>query len=447
MKNFKNLFLILFTSLFVFTSCENEDVLVEPQQETEESPTLVSALSMMKSNFDESGNVTQSSNPAGNIIFDFCFDFVYPITLSYNTGATVNVNSLDDLINVIINSTDQLFIDGINFPFDVETYDSAANAVVVQTINNESDFENLMNNCEFEDDTGCDGCFQVYDPVCVEITDPSGETFIISYPNECEALCDGFTSADFVEDCVDTNYFDFGFGCFTLNFPIELILDDGSTITINNDTEFANAMYNQYIANFVYPLSITLTEDNSEVIVNNEAEFEAVFVSCFAGAFDCTECEEAPMIPVCVEFTDANGNTVIETYPNLCFAECIGGFTEADVVDCDNTNPTDSCTDDAIFEALVNCNVWNSDISGIPFLYNFDIETNSVEILDDSGNVVQTGTWSISVEPSTGIAQLIIDVQSGNFFDIWYFFGCNSPDGINVVSEQSFTSNIEPACD
>jgi hypothetical protein len=125
MKKFKIVFLLVLFGLFTFTSCENEETIIDDQQQdvTQESEAIVTALSKMAENFDDSGNVDANNNPVGNIIFDFCFDFVYPLTLSYNNGTTVAVNDLDELVAVIINSTDQLFINGIAFPFDVETYD------------------------------------------------------------------------------------------------------------------------------------------------------------------------------------------------------------------------------------------------------------------------------------------------------------------------------------
>ena len=45
----------------------------------------------------------------------------------------------------------------------------------------------------------------------------------------------------------------------------------------------------------------------------------------------CIECFDEPFEEVCVE--DADGNII--PFPNACFAECIGGFTSDDFVDCE----------------------------------------------------------------------------------------------------------------
>ena len=63
----------------------------------------------------------------------------------------VTVNSIEELINVIINSSQELYIDGVVFPFDVTLYDVESNELVVQTINNEEEFSNLIADCYFND--------------------------------------------------------------------------------------------------------------------------------------------------------------------------------------------------------------------------------------------------------------------------------------------------------
>ncbi len=448
MKNLKFTLLSTLICFLAITSCTNEDVTLEEFTETEESPSIMETMSKMSNNFDENGNVIafSSANPSGNMIFDFCFDFVYPITMSYNNGTTVTVNDLDEFIQVLINSTDQLFINGIAFPFDVEVYDESTNAIVTQTINNESEFAVLLDDCDFDNASGC-VCNAVYDPVCVEITDPSGSIFTVSYPNACEAQCDGFTTADFVDNCIDNNYFDFGMDCFDLNFPFDLILDDGSVITINNDDEFANAMFNQYVVNFVYPLSVTLEEDGSQVVINDELDLQTLFENCFGneGPNPCPQCENVAVDPVCVEYTDASGNIVVELFPNLCFAECLG-FSSADVVTCPDDNPTDDCTEQDVLDALTNCNIWSADVSGTSFIYEFELSTDTVTVVDGQDNVITSGDFTVIEEQSTGNVFILIDTASTNFADVWYFFDCDSATGFQVVSSSSSINNVQTAC-
>ena len=144
MNKFKLLIFSILTVLTVLTSCTNEEVIIDNLQNTEESESIVTTLSRLNQQYDDNGNVDEAENPAGNIVFDFCFDFVYPINLSFNTGTTVAVNSLDELIEIYSASTENLFINGIAFPFEVETYNENSNALEIETINNEDEFLSLL---------------------------------------------------------------------------------------------------------------------------------------------------------------------------------------------------------------------------------------------------------------------------------------------------------------
>ena len=153
MKNFKFIFLTLLLGLLFVTSCENEEGIIEdPQNVTQQSDAIVTALDRMSENFDQSGNIESNNSAAGNLIFDFCFDFVYPLTLSYNNDSTVTVDDLNDLIDVIVNATEDLYITGIAFPFDVEVYDDTTDSIIIQSINNEAEFLSLISTCDFFND-------------------------------------------------------------------------------------------------------------------------------------------------------------------------------------------------------------------------------------------------------------------------------------------------------
>jgi hypothetical protein len=340
MKLLKFAFLSLFVVTLTLTSCSNDDPIVN-NPDTQQSAAIRIALNELRTHVNTDGallrnnNVSTSDvNPTGNIIFDFCFDFVYPIDLTYNTGATVTVNNFDELVDVLLTFTEDLYIDGIAFPFSVEVYDDATGSIVVQTIANEDEFIALLEGCSFDIDDCI--CTSEFAPVCIEILDPNGTSFIISYPNACVAECDGFTSADFV-DCDGEIYNpggDFGFGCFTLNYPISLVNDNGETITVNSDEELSNALYTTMIVNFVYPFSVTLVESGEVIQINNEEDFITVLDACYFTVPPDCDCDGIGN-PVCVELTDPmTGDTFVITYPNACIAEC-EGFTNADYVECD----------------------------------------------------------------------------------------------------------------
>lgn len=347
MKNLKLSLLSFLLIAFSFTACTNDEPIDNDQQQTEESAAIRTAMEELSSRFSEDGNINLDQNPSGNIIFDFCFDFVYPLTLSYNTGTTVTVNSFDDLIEVLINSTNDLYIDGVAFPFDVETYDEDSDSIVIETINNEDEFIDLLENCDFDDGFDCE-CTEEFDPVCVEIEDANGESFLITYPNACYAACDGFTENDFAENCEDDYNCPGGTECFDFVFPLTIVTDDGETITVGSQEELDTALYDANYFDFVYPFEVTLNDDDEEgetITINNEDELYELLVDCYDDYDDDNECGcTTEVAPVCIEFEDENGDIIVIPFINECFAFC-EGFTEADFIECEQDNTCD-CTDE-----------------------------------------------------------------------------------------------------
>ena len=171
MKKFKLLIFSILMVLTVLMSCTNEEVIIDNLQNTEESESIVTTLSRLNQQYDDNGNVDEAENPAGNIVFDFCFDFVYPFDISFNTGTTVAVNSLDELMDIYFASTENLYINGIAFPFQVETYNENSDALEIETINSEDEFLSLLEDCDFEDEVEDCICTEEYDTVCIDITD------------------------------------------------------------------------------------------------------------------------------------------------------------------------------------------------------------------------------------------------------------------------------------
>lgn len=393
MKNFR-LFLLSFVLIAGFlTSCSNDESVVE-EQNIVETEAITISLNRLAQKFDDQGNVIVSANPAGNIVFDFCFDFIYPLNLSYTSRTTVRVNSLDDLITVLINSTDDLYINGVEFPFDVETYNDNTNAIEIVTINNEDEFFDLLDDCNFDSLVEC-ACYQVYDPVCVEIEAPDGENFIITYSNECYAMCDGFDPDDFIENCAGDGNNPGGFECFDFNFPLTIITDNQQTITVNSQQELDNALYNSYYFDFVYPFNVTNDEGDVESM-GSEENYVNLLEDCY-GYNNCP-CP-ANVDPVCVEIDLPGGGTEIVTFLNACEAEC-EGFTTSDFIDCDVTN----CIEEVVFYYLLQCKwyITTSLYDNINPEYAQFYQDGSLEIYSDGSTQSVAGNWDLSTDSTSG---------------------------------------------
>ncbi|OUR92343.1 hypothetical protein A9Q87_07630 [Flavobacteriales bacterium 34_180_T64] len=343
MKHLKVALFSLALIVMSFSSCTNNES-VDQGPDTEESASITTALTELSYRFNNDGSLNETESVANNIVFDFCFDFVYPLSLSYNNGVTVTVNDLNGLIEVLITSTSDLYISGIAFPFNVEVFNDDSDAIEIVTINNEEEFIMLLEDCDFDNDF-CECEYDEYDPVCVEILSASGETFIMTFPNECIAECEGFTEDDFIDDCDDDTNNDPGDDddCFSFNFPISIVTDSGETITVNSQEELDVALYDVYYFDFVYPF--TITQDGEVETINNEDELFEALEECYDYDYDdeCDDCEYNAGPVVCVEVADATGSYVI-SFPNACFAEC-EGFSSEDFIDCGNTGGNDcNCT-------------------------------------------------------------------------------------------------------
>lgn len=440
MKKLK-LFLLSFVLITSFlTSCTNDEPLVE-EPNTEESESIITSLAELRTQFNAQGDVIPTQNPTGNIVFDFCFDFVYPLNLSYNNGTTVTVNSLEDLIGVLINSNDELYINGIEFPFDVEVYNDDNDAIEIETINNEDEFIELIEDCDFDDEFDCE-CFEDYNPVCVEVEAPDGETFLMTYPNACFAECDGFTEEDFAENCEEDYNCPGGIECFEFIFPLSIITDDGETITVNSQEELDNALYNAYYFDFVYPFEVALFDQAEVITINNEEEFEDLLEECFDDFDDC-ECDDDDFEPVCVIYEEEDGEVIQLVFPNECLAEC-AGFDDDDFVECEDDNGPSDCDEDDVAELLVECQFWTVLINNVEYTYVFSSDgTVTVSLANDS---ITSGTWEVDTNP-IGEVGVVINTNSGNFTTAWLFFDCDDPDGPEVISTSEWMSDIESGCD
>ncbi len=201
-KNITRFLTVIFVLAFCF-SCTNNDTSFIPTETAsiEESASLIFMMDKMKEHFDNQGNPLPSENPTGNITVDFCFDFVYPINLIYNNGTIVTVTNFEDLVAILINTTESLYISGIEFPFQVKVFNPQTQSIEIKTISNETEFQELLDSCIFED---CN-CDTTYEPVCISITLADGTSSIIEFPNECTATCYGITYENLLNCTSDCN--------------------------------------------------------------------------------------------------------------------------------------------------------------------------------------------------------------------------------------------------
>ncbi len=275
MKKFKILVLFFAVATALLYSCSDSNP-VENETTATKSISLRTTLNEIKRFGGISGKNNFTTQDQA-----FCFNFVFPITLSYNNGTQITVATYEGLIEVLTNENSNLYIEGIVFPFQVQAEGA------ITTIHNEDEFYALIQSC------------------------------------------DNFATV---------NDFIFDFTCYSIVYPISIVNANGATVVINNQTELVQlisnpAGTNTYQLNIVFP--ITVNQNNQDIVINDLYEFFELNNDCNPTS-PCL-CDLVYQ-PVCVQTL----NGIVE-YSNACFAEC-DGYTQNDFIDCSSTNcpcPTD----------------------------------------------------------------------------------------------------------
>jgi hypothetical protein len=201
----------------------------------------------------------------------FCFNFVFPINLSYNNGTVVTVSSYEGLIAVLASETTTFYFEGIQFPFQVQQEGT------IITIDDEAEFFALILDCNFH----------------------------------------------------TVNSFVFDFTCYEIVFPISVVNANGETIVVNNQTELVQMSASTptgtvtYQLDIVFPVSVI--QNNETIVINSLYEFFDLNNDCPSNQCIIT----TEYAPVCVQTTIG-----IVEYSNPSHAAC-DGFTPSDFVSCD----------------------------------------------------------------------------------------------------------------
>jgi len=289
----KNSILFFICISLTLLTCDNIEEI--NQNEDANTSILMRAMSEMMDQFDANGNTDESQNPSGNMALDFCFEFVFPIDFQMNDNSIVTINSIEELVEILIESNDDLYIDDVSYPFDVLVFNTENDSIETFTIENDEVFDSLLEDCEFDLDED-NMCYELYDPVCVEITNADGQIIVLVYPNDCYAGLDGFDEDDFLEDCDTEGDHEDGWfenDCFDLVYPISLVHSNGDVITVNSEEALVGYIEEWYSENcddmddcefdfeLQFPVTVEYYSENSQqtqtLVLNSEEELEDYF--------------------------------------------------------------------------------------------------------------------------------------------------------------------------
>ncbi|HHB80070.1 MAG TPA: PKD domain-containing protein, partial [Saprospiraceae bacterium] len=322
------------------------------------------------------------------------------------------------------------------------TYSSAGDypvTLLVTSANCSSELEMVIH--AGLDTTGCN-CAGVYDPVCVG--SPIGGT--IEFPNECEAICAGFTPNDFVDCDIDTSYsceawfeyFPDDNDYLTIEFqefsyaptPVTEIIwefGDGSTAT-------GSMPSHTYAQAGEYEVSLTITTEGG---CTSTTELE-VNVTSDPGGCNCPTTYD----PVCV----ATPNGVILEFTNECIAIC-EGFTPNTFVPCDDSTGGSFCEAMFCFETDLNnplqviyhdFSFAFSDITG--WAWDFGDGATSTE-QNPTHTYADYGVYAVTLSITTASG-----CSSMETMEVWLedYTPCSCPPEYNPVCVQTPSGEVIP---
>ncbi|WP_298514908.1 hypothetical protein [uncultured Kordia sp.] len=268
--------------LLIFGACTSDDAATIPdetQVETQASATITQTIELLRENLNDDGTISQN-------VLSSCFEFVYPLNISFNDNTIVAITNFDDLVAIALNSSSSLYIDGIEFPFQVETFDFATNSVVVIDITTEVEFSNLIDDCGFtdsNDQSGDDGT-QSSDDGTQSGDDgtQSGDDGTQSGDDGTQTGDDGTQSGDDGTQTGDDGTQSGGQNqqsrvtdCVTFNYPVYI-----NQIQINNDNDLNAALNDPNVTydSILYPFDIIT--DTGAITIYNTAELQALIDNC-----------------------------------------------------------------------------------------------------------------------------------------------------------------------
>ena len=86
-------------------------------------------MSDLMARYDAYGNADESQYSSGNMAIDFCFEFVFPIDFQMSNNTTNTINSLEELVNLLIESNVNPYIVDIIYPFDILVFNDETDTI------------------------------------------------------------------------------------------------------------------------------------------------------------------------------------------------------------------------------------------------------------------------------------------------------------------------------
>lgn len=285
-------FSFIFMLAFCVFACSNDntDAIDDPQESTATVTSNLSTYARAAHSTNQSENIFDNDEMENGA----CFTINFPYTITDGETETV-INSEDDLQAYIANSPVGIML---VFPFTITNADGSES-----TINNEMEFFEAIEDCIGSPPVGAN-CFTFNYPLNIMTTDGSSVTVnndveLYSVPNgvgfeypitvttnngvvtinsneDFDNIYNECYNIEPCDDCEEANI------CFEIVYPITLVEENGTIVTIDSDEEFFTFIENlEEGAHFVptYPMNIEYDNGTQETI-NSDEELSSAFDNC-----------------------------------------------------------------------------------------------------------------------------------------------------------------------
>ncbi len=223
--------------------------------------------------------------------------FVFPFDMTRDDGVVVTVNNMDEIFEALIDCNDFYGDEDVEwesdfaifgcylftFPFDVLTDDGE-----IITVNDEFELTDLILVGVIVDFS-----------YPISLLNEDGEIVTANSTEEVQALldeCEGMDNGGGGFEPVDRDLFDLwvgtyfdafpsGIPCYEIDFPITFTnTDDNTELTINNQEEYDAQFLNEFpnLGSYlgVFPMTVTYTLSGEEFIINASEDIETLLSGC-----------------------------------------------------------------------------------------------------------------------------------------------------------------------
>lgn len=221
MKVLKKITLFTLTLVLGFTSCQTEE-----NEEIGSNPNTNSSTSQTASNYERAAmnNGSEDDFLDGNA----CTELLFPLTATVNGQQVTLLSKLDfsSVLNIMGEFNDDSDTVTFDFPISVKT----SNYTEV-TVNNQTEFDALKQECENAQSQGEDAisCVEIDFPITILTYDIALEqtgNVVLQSENQLHTFITGLQQDEL----------------FSVDYPINATLSNGTSVEVNSDIDFQNAI-------------------------------------------------------------------------------------------------------------------------------------------------------------------------------------------------------------